>query len=163
MRRILLPLALFFICVNASADMVEIKGEGFYNGTIESEDQDQVTFKDASGKVRAVAKKDITFLERQTEAPPEKKALLKAGQVLKKTVAEKTPVTKSPSSAVKKKATPANKKESTGGDATGALRAIARAQKAVDANNARAEKALREGDSLEEKKKDPKKGRFSSL
>jgi len=162
MRPLLLALSVFFIGSTAYADMIEIKGEGFYNGTIESEDKDQVTFVDATGKARTLARKDILFMERQTEAPPEQKAVIKAGQALKKIVAQKAPA-KAPSAPAKKKPAPAKKKESAGGDATGALRAIAQAERAVAANQARMEKALREGDATAEEKKDPRKGHFSSL
>ena len=170
MKPLLLAFSALFICSTASADMVEIKGEGFFNGTIESEDKDQVTFKDAGGKVRTLAKSDVLFMERQAEASAEKKAAIKAGQALKKIAAEKAAV-KGPSAPANKKPAAAKKKEpagsssraSSGGDATGAIRAMARAQRAVAANQARMEKALREGDSLAEEKKDRGKGRFSSL
>ncbi len=164
MRQTFFFIAAFFICTTASADMVEIKGEGFFNGTIESEDKDQVTFKDADGKVRTLARKDILFMERQTETPPAQKALLKAGQAIKKIAPDKSAAT-SPTAPAKIKVAPVQKKESSSGgaDATGALRVMSKARESIRESNARVEQALREGNSEAEVKKDPKKGHFASL
>ena len=160
MRPGLFVLSLLLLATAASADMVEIKGEGIFNGTIESEDKDQVTFREANGKLRTLARKDVLFMERQTDSPAPQKAVLKANEALKKIVP------------VKKKSPPVKKKKSSGsssakgsGDSTGALRAIAQAQRAVNENNARVEKNLRDGDAIAEakEKKDAHKGKFGSL
>lgn len=127
--------------------MIEIRGEGFYNGTIESEDKDQVTFQDADGRVRTLAKKDILFMERQAEASPAQKTIQRVTQTPKKV----TPVKSSAASS------------SGGGATTGGLSAIAKAKESIRESNARVEQALREGDSERAAKKDSGKGYFSTL
>lgn len=55
---------------SASADMIEIKGKGFLNGTIVSQDADHVVFKDSKEGLHDVPMKDVSFLERQKERAP---------------------------------------------------------------------------------------------
>ena len=164
MRPGLFVLSLLLLTTAASADMVEIKGEGIFNGTIESEDKDQVTFREAGGKLRTLARKDILFMERQTDSPVPQKVIQKASDALKKIVPAKAPA-KRPTAPAKKKASSSPSSAGGGGDSTGALSAIARAQRAVNENNARVEKNLRDGDAISEAKEktDAHKGKFGSL
>lgn len=74
----------------AYADMIEIKGKGFLNGTIVSQDADHVVFKDSKGGTHDVRMKDVTFLERQTEKPKAAKLADKAAHWFKKTNVEAT-------------------------------------------------------------------------
>ena len=57
----------FFVLIPAvvHADMVEVKDLGIMNGTIVSEDKDQMKFKDAKGKMHTFKMKDVTFQEKE--------------------------------------------------------------------------------------------------
>lgn len=56
------------IWINAAclrADIIEIKDEGFVSGEIVSEDENQMTFKDAHGNTRVIPKTNIGMVEHE--------------------------------------------------------------------------------------------------
>ena len=63
----------FFICLffvlcaprMAAADILEVKGEGFVNGKIVSENDQELTFKNTAGQVRVLQRSDILFIEKE--------------------------------------------------------------------------------------------------
>lgn len=59
-----------FFCVTVAwADIIETKKDGILNGTILSENEKEVQFKDAKGQTRIFNKTDVLFQEK--EAPPQ--------------------------------------------------------------------------------------------
>ena len=63
-------LALVIVCLTPAlsrADIFEIKGEGYINGKVVSEDEKEITIKDGHGDVRKLRKSDVIYMEK--EAP----------------------------------------------------------------------------------------------
>ena len=167
MRRALLVCLMLLTAALAHADMVEIKGEGFINGTIESENETEIVFKGAKGDVRTLSRKDVLFMERQAEMPLSKKLALKTEGVIKRIA---PPAAAGKAADPKQKAKSGNSASSGtpgGGVAAEALRAMAKAQSNAVRVQRQAEKALREaeGGYGDETllKPDARKGKFGSL
>ncbi len=60
--------AVFFgLSLSARADMIETKGRGVINGKIISQDDKEVRFEDSAKNLFIVPKKDVLFLEAQTD------------------------------------------------------------------------------------------------
>ena len=51
--------------VSARADIIEIRGEGYVNGDILSDDAKEVKFKDNHGNVRRIPKTDVLYLQKE--------------------------------------------------------------------------------------------------
>ena len=69
MKRYTVIYLLLAICIprTAYADILEVKGEGFVNGKIVSENDREVTFKNSAGQVRVLKRSDILFVEKEDE------------------------------------------------------------------------------------------------
>ncbi len=72
------------VCNPARADIVEIRGEGYVNGEIVSQDDKEVQFKDNKGKLRVLSKKDVLYLEKEDKARAVKNKAADAWDALKK-------------------------------------------------------------------------------
>ncbi len=66
---VILVLSLFGPLLPARADMIEIKDRGVLNGKILSQDDKEVRFEDSAKNLFVVPKKDVLFLEIQTDSP----------------------------------------------------------------------------------------------
>jgi hypothetical protein len=68
-RVVLTALALLSTVVSAAhSDMVELRGEGYLNGEILSEDENMVQFRDSYGNVRSLNKGDILYKEKEKKS-----------------------------------------------------------------------------------------------
>ena len=54
-----------FTPTDLRADMIEVKGKGVISGTIVSETESGIIFKDSYGQVQAIARSDITYTEKE--------------------------------------------------------------------------------------------------
>ena len=61
--------AVLLVSTSAYADIIEIRGKGFLNGHIVSQDDRQVTFKDSKNNVHVVPRADVSFLEHEEDKP----------------------------------------------------------------------------------------------
>ena len=69
-RHLFLVLLLFFLAAppRSWADIVEVRGEGYVNGDILSDDGKEMKFKDNHGKVRTIPKADVLYAEKEDHA-----------------------------------------------------------------------------------------------
>lgn len=65
----ILVLSTFGPLLPAQADMIEIKDRGVLNGKILSQDDKEVRFEDSTKNLFVIPKKDVLFLEVQTDRP----------------------------------------------------------------------------------------------
>ena len=73
----------FFGAALAWADMVETKKDGILNGTILSESDQEIQFKDSTGKTRVFKKKDVLFMDKEDASKKAKLFFQKALEILK--------------------------------------------------------------------------------
>ena len=57
-------LGFFFLSGNAWAEVLELRGRGYVNGKVLSDDGQTIQFKNPQGKVEVISKKDILYQER---------------------------------------------------------------------------------------------------
>ncbi len=77
-RSVPLILMLLTLTIDARAEIIEVRGEGYLNGEIVSETDTEVTFKPAGKEVRTIAKKDVLYTEHERK----RNALQAAGEKL---------------------------------------------------------------------------------
>ena len=58
--------SLFFASGNLWADILEIRGRGYVNGRVLSDDGKKITFKNNNGRVEVLPKSEVTYFEKET-------------------------------------------------------------------------------------------------
>ena len=152
----------------AKADIVEIKDEGFVSGDIVSEDEKEMTFKDAHGVNRVIPKNKIGMVEHEDKLKKYKEMpaeIVKKITGVEKKVKDKADTT---GKKIKKKASSPLDRSKAQGKADELSNAFAEANKAASAmakKNAQVAKEMRaaEGGGIAEGSSSKKKGRFESL